>query len=175
MNTLRDLATNPDHTKWMYPLLLVADAALCGLIIEYVPCEYPRSAMQHNTCTNPPRADTEIDWKAYMEQIAIFNKGERDYKLIEGGTGPLVYPGAHVLIYRILYWLTDKGTNIQLAQYIFALVYLFTLAVVLQCYRNAKVCFIVLRHGEKRGVERLIRMIGTAVCVSAAGLVEADA
>ncbi|KAF2451712.1 glycosyltransferase family 58 protein [Karstenula rhodostoma CBS 690.94] len=120
MNTLRDLATNPAHTKWMYPLLLVADAALCGLIIEFVPY-------------------TEIDWKAYMEQIAIFNKGERDYKLIEGGTGPLVYPGAHVLIYRILYWLTDKGTNIQLAQYIFALVYLFTLAVVLQCYRNAKV------------------------------------
>jgi len=74
-----------------------------------------------------------------MEQIAIYNKGERDYKLIEGGTGPLVYPGAHVLIYRILYWMTDKGTNIQYAQYIFALVYLLTLAVVLQCYRNAKV------------------------------------
>ena len=74
-----------------------------------------------------------------MEQIAIYNKGERDYKRIEGGTGPLVYPGAHVLIYRVLYWLTNKGTNIQAAQYIFAMVYLLTLAVVLQCYRKAKV------------------------------------
>ena len=76
-----------------------------------------------------------------MQQIAIYNKGERDYKLIEGGTGPLVYPGAHVLIYRVLHWLTDEGADVQRAQYVFALVYLLTLAVVLQCYRNAKVRF----------------------------------
>lgn len=78
-----------------------------------------------------------------MEHIEIYNKGERDYKNIVGSTGPLVYPGAHVLIYRILYWLTDKGTNIQLAQYIFGLVYLGTLAVVLQCYRNVKVSHMI--------------------------------
>jgi hypothetical protein len=83
--------------------------------------------------------DTEIDWKAYMQQIAIFNKGERDYKNIEGDTGPLVYPGAHVLIYRILHGITDQGKNVQLAQYIFGLLYLSTLAVVIQCYRKAKV------------------------------------
>lgn len=75
-----------------------------------------------------------------MQQIALFNKGERDYKLIGGDTGPLVYPGAHVLIYRVLYWLTEEGSNIQLAQYLFALVYLVALAIVLQCYRMAKVC-----------------------------------
>jgi hypothetical protein len=109
-----------------------------------------------------------------MEQIAIFNKGERDYKLIEGGTGPLVYPGAHVLIYRILYWLTDKGTNLQLAQYIFALVYLCTLAVVLQCYRNAKVCFCSYSERRKEG-RSANGETGPAVCISAADLVEADA
>ena len=38
MSALHDLATNPQHTKWLYPLLLIADAALCGLVIEYVPC-----------------------------------------------------------------------------------------------------------------------------------------
>ena len=85
-------------------------------------------------------ADTEIDWKAYMEQISIYLKGERDYKKIEGSTGPLVYPGAHVWIYKHLYNITDEGRNIQLAQYIFALVYLVTLALVIQCYRKAKVC-----------------------------------
>lgn len=74
-----------------------------------------------------------------MQQIALYNKGERDYRLIEGDTGPLVYPGAHVLIYRVLYWLTEEGRNVQLAQYLFALVYLVALAVVLQCYRMAKV------------------------------------
>lgn len=36
-----DLATNPQNTKWIAPLLLVADAVLCGLIIENVACTLP--------------------------------------------------------------------------------------------------------------------------------------
>jgi alpha-1,3-mannosyltransferase len=141
MEAIKDLATNPEHIRWMYPLLLVADAALCTVIIEKVPCK-DQLASRDNTCTYNC-ADTEIDWKAYMQQIAIYNKGERDYKNIEGSTGPLVYPGAHVLIYRILYWITDQGKNIQLAQYIFGLLYLGTLAIVIQCYRKAKVCRLI--------------------------------
>jgi len=83
--------------------------------------------------------DTEIDWTTYMQQIAIFLKGERDYKNIAGSTGPLVYPGAHVWIYKQLYKWTDEGRDIALAQYIFAGVYLLTLGVVFQCYRKARV------------------------------------
>ncbi|KAF2659164.1 glycosyltransferase family 58 protein [Lophiostoma macrostomum CBS 122681] len=120
INSAIDLATNPKHTRWMYPLLLIADAGLCGVIIEKIPY-------------------TEIDWRAYMEQIEIYLKGERDYKNIVGSTGPLVYPAAHVYIYRILYSLTNQGRDIQTAQYIFGLVYLLTLAIVMQCYRAAKV------------------------------------
>ncbi|KAF2789565.1 glycosyltransferase family 58 protein [Melanomma pulvis-pyrius CBS 109.77] len=115
-----DIARNPKHTRWIYPLLLIVDAALCGVIIEKIPY-------------------TEIDWRTYMQHIELYLKGERDYRKIVGSTGPLVYPAAHVHIYRILYNLTDQGRNIQLAQYIFALVYLVTLAVVMQCYRRAKV------------------------------------
>lgn len=74
-----------------------------------------------------------------MQQIAIFLKGERDYANISGDTGPLVYPGAHVWIYKHLYAWTDEGRNIVLAQYIFASVYLLTLAVVFQCYKKARV------------------------------------
>jgi alpha-1,3-mannosyltransferase len=74
-----------------------------------------------------------------MEQVEIYLTGERDYKNIEGGTGPLVYPAVHVYIYRTLYALTDRGTNILLAQIIFGLVYLANLAVVMACYRLAKV------------------------------------
>lgn len=66
-------------------------------------------------------------------------KGERDYKNISGSTGPLVYPGAHVWIYKHLYKWTDEGRDIGLAQYIFAGVYLLTLGVVFQCYRKARV------------------------------------
>jgi alpha-1,3-mannosyltransferase len=74
-----------------------------------------------------------------MQQISLYLKGERDYKLISGSTGPLVYPGAHVFIYKYLYAWTDEGRNIALAQYIFALVYLATLGVVVGCYRKARV------------------------------------
>lgn len=83
--------------------------------------------------------DTEIDWKTYMQHIEIYLKGERDYKLITGDTGPLVYPAAHVHIYKLLYKITDQGRDIHFAQYIFALLYLLTLAIVMQCYRKAKV------------------------------------
>lgn len=74
-----------------------------------------------------------------MEQLQQYVDGERDYTLIKGGTGPLVYPAAHVYIYWILYHVTDKGKNILLAQRIFGVLYLATIAVVMACYRRVKV------------------------------------
>jgi hypothetical protein len=84
--------------------------------------------------------DTEIDWTAYMEQVEQYVNGERDYTKIKGGTGPLVYPAAHVYVYLGLYYITDKGRNILLAQRIFGVLYLATLGIVMSCYRRAKVC-----------------------------------
>ena len=77
-----------------------------------------------------------------MQQISQYRNGERDYTLIKGGTGPLVYPAAHVYIYNLLYFLTDDGKNILLAQVIFGGVYLSILGVVMACYRMAKVLFL---------------------------------
>jgi alpha-1,3-mannosyltransferase len=74
-----------------------------------------------------------------MHQVAQFIAGERDYTKIKGGTGPLVYPAAHVYIYTALYKLTEGGTNIFLAQQLFAGLYLATLALVMRCYWQAKV------------------------------------
>lgn len=108
-----------------------------------------------------------------MQQIAIYLKGERDYTKITGSTGPLVYPGAHVWIYKYLYKITDEGRNVQLAQYVFALVYLGTLGVVMQCYRKAKVC-VAQWMGLRVGM-RLMWSAGPAVCVPAAHTFEAHA
>ncbi|KAF3767108.1 family 58 glycosyltransferase [Cryphonectria parasitica EP155] len=73
-----------------------------------------------------------------MEQIQLFEDGERDYTKIEGGTGPLVYPAAHVWIYRVLYELTSHGKDIYLAQKLFAGLYLITVGLVMACYLKAK-------------------------------------
>lgn len=128
------------------PLLFLADALLCGLIIWKVPCKlrYPSPLERFNR--QPGRKadaaaspDTEIDWVAYMEQVAQIVSGERDYTKIRGGTGPLVYPAAHVHVYTGLYYLTDGGRDIFVAQQLFAVLYMVTLAVVMACYWQAKV------------------------------------
>lgn len=74
-----------------------------------------------------------------MEQVELYIAGERDYTIIKGGTGPLVYPAAHVIIYWALYHITDKGTNILLAQRLFGVLYLATISIVMACYRRARV------------------------------------
>ncbi|EFX05650.1 alpha-mannosyltransferase [Grosmannia clavigera kw1407] len=114
-----DVANRRSPLSKLVPVALLAlDAVLCCLIIWKIPY-------------------TEIDWVAYMEQVGQFVAGERDYTQMKGGTGPLVYPGAHVYTYSVLYYLTDQGSNILLAQQIFAGLYLFTLAVVMRCYWQA--------------------------------------
>lgn len=97
---------------------------------------------------------TEIDWKTYMIQVAsIFNntntindnsiittsKYNFDYETIEGPTGPLVYPAGHVYIFKILYELTDNGTNLLRAQYIYAAIYTVQLLLVFKIYSHKRV------------------------------------
>ncbi|KAA8499459.1 putative Dol-P-Man:Man(5)GlcNAc(2)-PP-Dol alpha-1,3-mannosyltransferase [Porphyridium purpureum] len=80
---------------------------------------------------------TEIDWVAYMQEVAGVLEGERDYIKLRGDTGPLVYPAGFVYIYSFLFYVTDAGVNVQLAQWIFLAVLLCTVAVVLGFYRVA--------------------------------------
>ncbi|KAJ4289520.1 dolichyl-P-Man:Man(5)GlcNAc(2)-PP-dolichol alpha-1,3-mannosyltransferase [Collariella sp. IMI 366227] len=117
---LNILTSHHSLSKLIPPLLFLLDALLTTIIIQRVPY-------------------TEIDWRAYMQQISQFLSGERDYTKIRGGTGPLVYPAAHVWIYTGLYKLTDGGRDIPLAQYVFGGVYLVALGVVMGCYWRTKV------------------------------------
>jgi alpha-1,3-mannosyltransferase len=81
--------------------------------------------------------DTEIDWSTYMEQVQAFLNGALNYEDIKGATGPIVYPAGHLYIYTLLYYLTNRGQNIILAQYIFAILYLVTLMLVFRIYLKA--------------------------------------
>jgi len=81
---------------------------------------------------------TEIDWVAYMSEVEGFLNGTYDYTKLEGGTGPLVYPAGFVYIFSGLYFITDQGKNIRLAQYIFVGLYLLMLVLVFYIYGKIK-------------------------------------
>jgi len=80
---------------------------------------------------------TEIDWIAYMQEVKGFLGGEYNYYNLKGDTGPLVYPAGFVYIYSALFYLTNEGEDIRLAQYIFMGVYIATLVAVLIIYSKA--------------------------------------
>lgn len=117
--------------------LLAGELALCLLILRYA--RY-----------------TEIDWKAYMQEVQAVADGERDYTAIRANTGPLVYPAGFVWVYLGLHWLTvadpdccrlpqtavsesercvSGGGDVRLAQGVYLAMYLVTLAVALRLYR----------------------------------------
>ncbi|NXW92916.1 ALG3 mannosyltransferase, partial [Alopecoenas beccarii] len=77
---------------------------------------------------------TEIDWQAYMAEVEGFANGTLDYTQLKGDTGPLVYPAGFVYIFLGLYYATGRGTDIRLAQYIFAGLYLLNLLLVFRIY-----------------------------------------
>ncbi|XP_058274628.1 dol-P-Man:Man(5)GlcNAc(2)-PP-Dol alpha-1,3-mannosyltransferase [Hemibagrus wyckioides] len=83
-------------------------------------------------------AYTEIDWKAYMDEVEGVINGTYDYTQLKGDTGPLVYPAGFVYIFSVLYYITDQGLNIRLAQYLFASFYLITLFLVFRIYHRTK-------------------------------------
>lgn len=83
-------------------------------------------------------AYTEIDWKAYMDEVEGVLNGTYDYTQLKGDTGPLVYPAGFVYIFAALYYITSRGVNIRLGQYIFAVLYLITLLLVFRIYCRTK-------------------------------------
>ncbi|KAK9458637.1 ALG3 protein-domain-containing protein [Lipomyces oligophaga] len=118
-SSLWSLATGHRYAVPLACLLWLADFALSIIVILKIPY-------------------TEIDWKAYMEQVQMYLAGERDYAAIKGGTGPLVYPAGHVYVYSFLYRITNEGQNIFRAQLIFLGLYMATLALVFKSYIKAK-------------------------------------
>ncbi|CAG0915995.1 unnamed protein product [Notodromas monacha] len=84
--------------------------------------------------------DTEIDWKAYMQEVEGVVNGTWDYYQLKGDTGPLVYPAGFVYVFMGLYYLSNAGTNIRLAQYVFAVMYIVMVFLVIRLYdRSYKV------------------------------------
>ncbi|KAK4532037.1 hypothetical protein CCYA_CCYA10G2894 [Cyanidiococcus yangmingshanensis] len=118
---------------------------------------------------------TEIDWRAYMEQVEqALERGETDYKLIQGCTGPLVYPAGFVWFYYVLYRWTGAGTIRSRAQLLFAALH--ALGIALTCATfiiAAQDAMIGLQDAKesssKRKTQRLQRSgLGWAVALAVA-------
>ncbi|KAG5639516.1 hypothetical protein H0H81_000661 [Sphagnurus paluster] len=112
------LLTNPTYFWTLALLVVIGDTFLTELIIRFVPY-------------------TEIDWETYMVQTEVYLKGQHNYTMITGPTGPLVYPAGHLRIHTFLYEWTDSGRNIAFAQQIYGLLYLATLTLTCAIYRKA--------------------------------------
>jgi len=112
---LWDLWVNPDQCFYMAVALFISEIFINFFVIAKV--NY-----------------TEIDWIAYMQEVEGVKNGTYDYSLLEGDTGPLVYPAGFVWIFWIFHSLTDAGTNIKLAQCLFAVIFLLNTALVFRLY-----------------------------------------
>jgi alpha-1,3-mannosyltransferase len=89
---------------------------------------------------------TEIDWVAYMQEVAGVLGGERNYDQLKGDTGPLVYPAGFVYTYAALHWFTGaqvandgtyEGSDVRKAQLVFGVLYVATAALALAIYLKA--------------------------------------
>ncbi|XP_077343853.1 dol-P-Man:Man(5)GlcNAc(2)-PP-Dol alpha-1,3-mannosyltransferase [Lithobates pipiens] len=111
----RQVLTDPQYTALLGVCLCVLELGVTHWVIQRVPY-------------------TEIDWRAYMDEVEGVLNGTYDYTKLQGETGPLVYPAGFVYIFSALYYVTEQGSNIRLAQYIFAALYLLTLFLVFRIY-----------------------------------------
>jgi alpha-1,3-mannosyltransferase len=135
---------------WVFcAVLVIVDIVLSYIIVRKVPY-------------------TEIDWKAYMEEVEGYESGERNYLNIKGNTGPLVYPAGFLYIFGFLKRITGEGTDIFRAQVIFAGIYIVTLAVSLVLYAKGKLpafCAIFLILSKRVHSIFMLRMFNDCIAV----------
>ncbi|XP_029669636.1 lethal(2)neighbour of tid protein 2 isoform X2 [Formica exsecta] len=116
---LISLLTDPKKLSLITKFFILAEIIVNILVIENV-------------------SYTEIDWRAYMQEVEGFLNGTTDYSKLRGDTGPLVYPAGFVYIFSGLYYVTLRGADIKTAQYIYAAVYAITLMLVFKIYARTK-------------------------------------
>ncbi|XP_074650410.1 dol-P-Man:Man(5)GlcNAc(2)-PP-Dol alpha-1,3-mannosyltransferase-like [Tubulanus polymorphus] len=119
MRKFKSLLRDNHLSWWIVILLFAAEIFLNVFVILKIPY-------------------TEIDWKAYMQEVEGVVNGSYNYTTLKGDTGPLVYPAGFVYIFMALYFVTGYGRNIRVAQFIFAIFYLLTFVLVFNIYRITK-------------------------------------
>jgi alpha-1,3-mannosyltransferase len=110
------LLFDPKYFSYFTFICLIWEALICTLSIEFL-SKY-----------------REMDWKAYVEIVEYFLKGDLNYDNHMSYQGPSLYPAGFTYIFSFLTYITDNGTNIKRARYIFAGFYLLQTFTVLKIY-----------------------------------------
>lgn len=160
LSLLKRRLGNPSDTQAAVAVsgaLLAAEVVLCMLIIWRV--QY-----------------TEIDWEAYMDQTRMVEQGERDYTLIRGASGPLVYPAGFVWLFDALRRATNDG-EIASAQLWFAAMYIASQGIALGlCVRSQVLppwALVLISASKRIHSIWLLRLFndGPATAIAACGIV----
>lgn len=73
-----------------------------------------------------------------MQEVEGFLNGTLDYGQLKGDTGPLVYPAGFVYVFSLFYFVTNNGSDVRTAQWIFVLLYLLLTYQVFQLYTKSR-------------------------------------
>lgn len=120
LEALKSYVFDPSYTSLIKWIVIIVELVLNVYIIQSV--KY-----------------TEIDWKAYMQEVeGVVVNGTLDYGQLKGDTGPLVYPAGFVYVFSMLYFLTEFGKNIKTGQYIFVVLYLINIYLVFKIHERSK-------------------------------------
>ncbi|KAF9036614.1 glycosyltransferase family 58 protein [Panaeolus papilionaceus] len=134
---IQNLLFDPQYFWALATLVILGDATLTSLIVQYVPCTKRFTLISSFPQLTSGFSDTEIDWETYMIQTKAFLSGQYNYTLITGPTGPLVYPAGHVRVHQFLYDITNDGKNIPFAQWIYSTLYIASLFLSCSIYQLA--------------------------------------
>ncbi|KAG5514250.1 hypothetical protein RHGRI_035601 [Rhododendron griersonianum] len=91
----------------------------------------------HKILENPKLAFAFALLLADALLVSGFLEGERDYRNLEGDTGPLVYPAGFLYIYSAIQFVT--GGQVYPAQILFGILYILNLGIVLFIYLKTDV------------------------------------
>lgn len=117
---LKSFLTDYRYFNFFALVVLILDAVGTYFVIDKVPY-------------------TEIDWIAYMQEVRGYLGGELDYSKMRGDTGPLVYPAGFVYLFSGLNIVTNDGSDIKLAQYIWYGLYLVQLFCIFIIAKKSKI------------------------------------
>lgn len=81
-----DILFNPEYLFFVTCILIPVELILNFIIVVKVPCKFNLLTFQSMIYFK----DTEIDWKAYMQEVEGFINGTYNYYDLKGDTGPLV-------------------------------------------------------------------------------------